>query len=80
MRDDERGDTACAQIEQDQDENSGKKREEAEEQITPVGDEWQRALLSGPKEAHYQEGDPSVAGERLKTGQRIPLIGDLFSG
>jgi len=74
------GDTACAQIEQDQDENSGKKGEETEEQISPVGDERQRAMLRGPKEADNQEGDPGVSGERLEAGQRISLICDFFSG
>ena len=42
MRDAERGHTACAHIEHDQDEDSGKKRKETEEQISPVGDERQR--------------------------------------
>ena len=80
MRDDERGDTACAQIEQDQDENAGKKREESEEQISPVGNERQCAMLRGPKETNDQVGDPGVAGERLQSRQRITLIRDFFSG
>ena len=73
MRDYERGDTARAQIEQDQEEDSGKKREETEEQISPVGDERQCAMLRDPKEADYHEGYPTAAGEPLETGSTYPL-------
>jgi hypothetical protein len=68
VRGDERGDAACAQIEQDQEEDSRKKREEPEEQVSPVGDKGERAVLRGPKEGNDQEGHPSATGERLQPG------------
>ena len=49
MRDDERGQTAGAQVNQHEHEHSWNKREEAEEKIFPIGDEGQEGMLRGPE-------------------------------
>src|ERR1035438_2497574 len=78
MRDDERGQTAGAQINQHEHEHPWNEGEEAEEEVSPIGDEGQHGMLRGPEQANHEGGNPRTPSESLQAREGIALEGDLL--